>query len=237
VTTIEERNGLRLGLLVAAGTVVALTVVPLAVLVRDRWDPLRTADADTVRALRLPPGSARDVVLVLTQFGAPLLLELVTIVLAGILLIRHRRRLALYLITAVFGAELLSTTSKHIVARVRPCAGELPGCPHSTSFPSGHAVGAAAFWTAAAVLLLPIAGRAVWALAACVPLLVATTRVLLGVHYPSDVVAGLLLGWCWTAASTAVFATWRDERAGRDVPLDAGLEGQEPSEGVRATPA
>jgi undecaprenyl-diphosphatase len=99
----------------------------------------------------------------------------------------------------------------------------LSGCPHSTSFPSGHALGAAAFWTAVAVLLLPRLGRLVWVIAVAVPLLVGLSRVLLGVHYPSDVVAGLLVGWSWTAAVTAVFAVWRDDRSGRDVPIEEGV--------------
>ncbi|MCW2601728.1 MAG: hypothetical protein JWM02_3557 [Frankiales bacterium] len=203
--------------------VMALVVAPLAVLVRDGWVPLRTADRRVVRALDLPRGWARDLALALTQLGAPVVLEVATVALAVVLVRGQRRRLALYAIVSVFGAELLSTLSKHVVARVRPCVDAAFGCPHNASFPSGHALGAAAFWTAVAVLLLPHAGRKIWALAVVVPLVVACTRVLLGVHYPSDVVAGLLMGWCWTAATTAVFATWRDERAGRDVQFDDGL--------------
>jgi undecaprenyl-diphosphatase len=215
--------GRRVGLLAGAGAVIALVVVPLAVLVRDGWGPLRSADARWVHSVALTRGWARDVVLAVTQLGAPLLLEAAALVMAAVLF-RSRRRLALYVLVSVFGAELLSTISKHVVARVRPCADAVSGCPHNASFPSGHAVGAAAFWTAVAVLLLPRLGRKAWLLAVGVPLVVAVTRVLLGVHYPSDVVAGLLMGWCWTAATTAVFATWRDERAGRDVPLEEGLE-------------
>ncbi len=216
MTSPAERTRSR-QLLAVAGLVAGLAAAALALLVR--WRPLQTADHDLVRAADLPHGWARDVVLVLTQLGAPLLLELATLVTAVVLLRRRRRREALYVAVAVFGAELLSTTLKQVVGRVRPCVDAAAGCPHTASFPSGHAVGAAAFWTAAAVLLLPVAGRRVWALAVGVPVVVAATRVLLGVHYPSDVVAGLLVGWCWTAATTAVLATWRADGAG---PPDAG---------------
>lgn len=225
MTTTAERAGLRLGLLAGTGTVLAL-VVGLAVLVRNDWSPLRTADRRVVHALELPQGWTRDLVVILTQLGAPLLLELAATGLAVLLLVRRRRRLAVYLVVAVFGAQLLSTASKQVVARVRPCAEQLIGCPSSPSFPSGHAVGAAAFWTAAAVLLLPLAGRAAWTLALVLPLLVALSRVLLGVHYPSDVVAGLFVGWSWAAATTTAFRTWHGERPSRDAPLEPGQDGR-----------
>ena len=205
----DGRAGRRLALLAA------LLVVPLAALVRADWTPLHRLDTALLPSLH---GVGRDLALVLTQLGAPPLLELAAVLLA--VLLRGRR--ALFVLVVVLGAELVSTLSKHAVGRVRPCLGVV-GCPGSTSFPSGHALGAAAFWTAMAVLLLPLWGRWAWALAVGVPLLVAATRVLLGVHYASDVVAGLLVGWSWAAASTAVFAQWRDERAGRDVPLEEGI--------------
>lgn len=201
--------------------VVLAILLPLVVLVRDGWDPLRRLDQHADRVLALPDGLARDVVLGLTQLGAPLLLEVVTVGVAVWLWRSSRRRPAAYALVTVFGAEVLSSLLKLVVSRVRPCV-DLASCPSTTSFPSGHATGAAAFWVAAAVLLLPVVGRRAWALLA-VPVLVALTRVLLGVHYPSDVVGGLLVGGCWAAGWTGFFATWREAEAGRDVPLEEGL--------------
>lgn len=209
--------------LLAAVLVAAALLVPLGVLVRDGWPPLRSWDLRAEKAVVLRPGVARDLVLALTQLGAPLLLEAVAVALVVVLLLRGRHRLAGYVALSVLGAEAVGFVAKEVVARVRPCAGQL-SCPHSTSFPSGHAVGAAAFWTTAAVLLLPGVGRRAWVLVAVAPV-VAVTRVLLGVHYPSDVAAGLLMGGCWAAGCTAVFSAWRQERAGREVPLEQGLEG------------
>jgi len=195
-------NRLQRGLLEASALAVLALVVPLVVLVARHWDPLLRLDIRVHDALLVRPGAARDVVLALTQLGAPLLLELVTVVAAVVLLRRGRRRLGAYALTCVFGAELLSVLLKSLVGRQRPCLHGL-GCPLTSSFPSGHAVGASAFWVAAAVVLLPVLGRRAWWLVALAPL-VALTRLLLGVHYLSDVLAGLLVGGCWAAAWTVL---------------------------------
>ena len=209
---------LQRAVLLAAVLVAGALLLPLAVLVRDGWPPLRHADKDGIDALRLPSGLARDLVLAVTQLGAPLLLEAAALLLALLLVRRNRPKLAGYLAVSVFGAETVSSALKLVVARVRPCV-DLASCPHTTSFPSGHAVGAAAFWATVAVLLLPRMGRWAWLLLV-IPPVVALTRVLLGVHYPSDVIAGLLVGGCWAAACTSVLSGWRQQRVGHDVPLE-----------------
>jgi undecaprenyl-diphosphatase len=186
------------GTLIASVLVVLGMVLPLTVLVRDHWPPLKDLDDDSSLALTLPSGLARDVVLAVTQLGAPLLLEAAAVVIALLV----RRKLAIYVLVTVFGAELLSALLKEAVSRVRPCV-DAASCPGTTSFPSGHATGAAAFWTVVAVLLLPRLGRRAWWVLA-VPAVVAVSRVLLGVHYPSDVLAGLLVGGCWAAAWTVL---------------------------------
>lgn len=214
-------NRLQRGLVQGSALVVLALVLPLVVLVARQWDPLVRLDVRVHDALLLGPGAARDVALGLTQLGAPLVLELVAVVAAVVLVRAGRRRLASYVLTSVLGAELLSAALKALVGRQRPCLREV-GCPLTSSFPSGHAVGAAAFWVTAAVVLLPLLGRRAWWLLGIAPL-VALTRLLLGVHYLSDVTAGLLVGGSWAAATTAVFAAWRDERAGRDVPLEQGV--------------
>jgi undecaprenyl-diphosphatase len=188
------------GALTAALLVVLGLLLPLTILVRDHWAPLRDLDNETTRSLALRHGLGRDLVLGLTQLGAPLVLEVAAVVIAVAL--RARRRLAGYVLVTVFGAELISSVLKSTIGRLRPCI-DLASCPNTSSYPSGHATGAAAFWGALAVLLLPRLGRPAWLLLG-VPVVVALTRVLLGVHYPSDVIAGLLVGGCWAAAWTVV---------------------------------
>ncbi len=214
-------NRLQRGLLLGSALAALAFVVPLVVLVGRQFDPLVRVDFRVHDALEVRPGAAREAVVALTQLGAPLLLELVAVVAAVVFLLRGRRRLAGFVVTCVFGAQLISISLKALVGRQRPCLEDL-GCPMTSSFPSGHAVGAAAFWVAVAVLLLPVLGRRAWLFVAIAPF-VALTRLLLGVHYLSDVTAGLLVGGCWAAATTAVFAAWRDDRAGREVPLEQGV--------------
>ena len=186
------------GALIASVLVVLGLLLPLTVLVRDSWQPLTDLDNDSSRDLTLSHGFARDVTAVLTHLGAPLLLEAAVLLIA----LRLRRKLAVYALVTVFGAELLSTLLKDAIDRLRPCV-DVASCPATSSYPSGHAAGAAAFWTVAAVLLVPRVGRWAWLLLA-VPLVVASSRVLLGVHYPSDVLGGLLVGGCWAAAWTVL---------------------------------
>jgi undecaprenyl-diphosphatase len=174
-------------------------------------------------------GFIRGLAKVLTQFGAPVLVQLATALVVGWLLWRSHRRLAGYLASCVTGAYLLSSTGKLVVDRARPVFDDPISHARGASFPSGHATGSAAFYLALAVILLSLLAwpRRGWLLlmALVVPLVVAATRVILGVHYVSDVTAGLLIGWGWTAACTALFTAWRAQE-GR--PVDALHEGVEP---------
>jgi membrane-associated phospholipid phosphatase len=111
------------------------------------------------------------------------------------------RREALALALSLGGAMLISDLVKQLTARPRPSVAHLQAVTGS-SFPSGHATQASAFWLALALALraLPLprwALRAAGAVALLLSLAVAWSRVYLGVHYPSDVLAGLALGGCW----------------------------------------
>ena len=219
----EERAGLRLTLLSLGLVVVAVVVVPLGFLVRDQWRPLTSVDtrvANAVHGDAIRHGWLADTAKVLTWIGAPLVLELAAAALVGLLLVRGRRRLGLYLAVSVAGAYTLSTLGKTAVDRARPVFDDPLSHARGTSFPSGHATGSAAFYLALAVVLLSFvsARRLLFAAAVAVPLMVAATRVVLGVHYLSDVTAGLLLGWAWVTACTALFSAWRREE-GRPAPV------------------
>jgi membrane-associated phospholipid phosphatase len=120
---------------------------------------------------------------------------------------RNRAVLAFLAMTAV-GQFLVADLIKLVVGRERPDILHLTGFSGS-SFPSGHATAAAAAFMAFALLLGRGRSDTVKALlagvAAGIAGAVAATRVLLGVHWFTDVLAGLLLGWLWFATCSIAF--------------------------------
>ena len=113
-----------------------------------------------------------------------------------------------FLTVVVVGQLLLMNLTKFIVARPRPDIDRLTGFSGS-SFPSGHATTAAA--TFAAVALLVGRGRPQWVKALLagaaggIAVAVAVSRIMLGVHWFTDVLAGLAMGWAWFAVSSIAF--------------------------------
>ncbi|MGB7794812.1 MAG: phosphatase PAP2 family protein, partial [Pseudonocardiaceae bacterium] len=193
------------------GWTVAVCVVAFAVvlgLVAAHWPPLLTGDqaADSaahadVLAQPWLLAAARAA----TTAGSSLVVDVVAVVVALALLIARLWRGAVLVVVARLG-ELASTTAvKDLLARPRPTLVDPVDHAAGYSFPSGHAAGSAAVYGALLLLVLPRAAR--WArallLAAGTLLIcaVAASRVLLGVHYPSDVAAGMALGLAWVGVA------------------------------------
>ncbi len=211
------RAGVRLGLGLAVGLVGAALVVVVAVLVRTAYPPLVDADLAVSRAAERAVEASPALLAVakaVTLLGEPVLITVGAVLIAAGLAVTGRLRLALYVVAARVGALLLSQGLKHAVDRARPVFDSPVATALGPSFPSGHALGSAAFWTTTAILVLPRVRRSrpVLALAMLIAVLVAASRVLLGVHYLSDVTVGLLLGFGWAALCTAVFVRERSER-------------------------
>jgi undecaprenyl-diphosphatase len=118
-----------------------------------------------------------------------------------------RPRHGVAVLVGILGAIVVQNADKAIVARARPPVHRLEHVS-STSFPSGHATESTAFFLVlAAVLYTGVAScwarRLVAATTLVVIAAVALSRVYLGVHYPTDVVAGMLLGAAWATATAA----------------------------------
>ncbi len=146
---------------------------------------------------------------VITNLGATAVVVPLAIVVAIAEVLRRRNLLIFPFLTVVLVGELLlSSTIKQLVDRVRPALNPIA---HTLgpSFPSGHTTAAAAFYAAAAVLMSRGRGRSARAtlagLAAGIAVAVAASRVLLGVHFLTDVIGGLALGLGWTAICVIAF--------------------------------
>jgi undecaprenyl-diphosphatase len=129
-----------------------------------------------------------------------------------------RRHAAVLLVLATAGGELLDQILKLVFHRGRPAAFFGYPLPETYSFPSGHSMASLCFFgVLAAVLTARMASRAgraaVWAAAVALALLIGLSRIYLGVHYPSDVVAGYCAAIIWVAAMRAGYMVWLRRRA------------------------
>jgi undecaprenyl-diphosphatase len=142
--------------------------------------------------------SARD----FTALGGVGVLSAITLASAGFLLLDHKRRAAVFVVSAVGSGLLLSTLLKHGFDRPRPDLVPHGSHVYSASFPSGHAMMSAITYLTLGVLLArTVADRRLRlylvSLAVLLTAAVGVSRVYLGVHWPTDVLAGWTLGGCW----------------------------------------
>jgi len=169
--------------------------------------------------------AARDI----TALGSAAVLGVVTLTAIAYLLLIRRSAAALLVLAAVVGGQLLSSVLKEAFDRPRPdlvTHAEV----FTPSFPSGHAMlSAVTYLTIGALLASMHDSRRLKAfflgLAIFIALTVGLTRVYLGLHYPTDVLAGWCLGAAWAAMCWTVFH-WLQERgtvrpAARDM-IDEG---------------
>jgi membrane-associated phospholipid phosphatase len=145
----------------------------------------------------------------ITDLGSIEIVVVLALVLTVVdLLWRGNRRTFLFLLVVLGGMELAQLGVKDLVGRVRPTL-DPAAARLGPSFPSGHSATAAAFYAATALII----GRAlrrpvrhvVIAAAVAIAVGVAASRVLLDLHWLSDVVGGLALGWAWFALCAVVF--------------------------------
>ncbi|KKC33124.1 hypothetical protein WH91_10250 [Devosia psychrophila] len=163
------------------------------------------------------PEAARDV----TALGS---FSVLTILVAGVvafLALVGKRGTAVFLTASVLGGTTVSTVLKALFDRPRP---ELTGVAKvfTASFPSGHAtISAVVYLTLGAILAEISASQNLttffYSAAAFLTVLVGLSRMYLGVHYPTDVVAGWSIGSAWALLCLLIFsavrARWTDREA------------------------
>jgi undecaprenyl-diphosphatase len=189
-------------------------------------------DVKVVQALRNPSDARQSIgpqwvqlaMVDVTALGGWTVLTLVIAIVVGFLALQGRSHTALLVMGTALGGELLSYVLKHTFNRPRPSV--VPNLRiMSPSFPSGHAMESAVVYLTLGAMLMRIADRRVTKIyclgvAVFLTTLIGISRVYLGVHYPTDVVAGWFVGFfwasiCWLVAqrieSTAGIAEERDK--------------------------
>lgn len=142
--------------------------------------------------------AARDV----TALGSFTVLALVVALATGYMLLVQQARMAVVLVAAVTSGLILSSTLKYAFDRPRPPAGSAVQSTSTSSFPSGHSFSSAVVYLTLGALLARFVPRHrlrvyLIGVALGLTLLVGLSRVYLGVHYPTDVLAGWTAGAGW----------------------------------------
>lgn len=198
-------------------SVVAVVLFGVGYLVRSQWSPLQSLDDDVIdRATaftRERPGF-RAALVFWQELTQPLNLYVVgTLLCLGVWLRGGLRTRAWWCFGTMMFAWMVGLLAKLVVQRSRPLVEDPVSEAPGFSFPSGHALNAAAWATLVVVLVWPLVrpavGRAVLVVTAgLVIVLTALDRVFLGVHFPSDVTVGVITGVGLAVASYAGYSGW-----------------------------
>lgn len=181
-------------------------------------------DEAVLRALRNPadladpigPAWLEHVMRDITSLGSFTVVALMTLVSVGYLLIDGKRAAAMFVVVAVTGGVALSEGMKHLFARPRPELVAHLVEVQTASFPSGHAMLSAVTYLTLGALLARIQSRNrlkayVVSVAILLTLMVGASRIYLGVHWPTDVLAGWCAGAAWAMACW-LLALWLQSR-------------------------
>ena len=199
---------------------------------------IEAIDNHVLRALRRPdnlsipigpkwlPEAAKDV----TTLGSGTNLTIATGILVGFLCLNRRFRATGFLLSSLGSGLLLCQSLKGFFARRRPTV--VPHLAHfdPASFPSGHSMGAAlVYLTSGSIISRQVTGSLAktyfLSMAVVLALIVGVRRVYLGVHYPSDVLAGWAAGSLWSSAC-AQAARWLQHQGGVEAPTEMGEAAQ-----------
>jgi undecaprenyl-diphosphatase len=210
LSRLKPRDRTELTLLIGGIAVLLLLLIFMKLASEVLEGETQSFDRRILLALRSPDDLARPIgpawmvgsALDITALGGATVLGMTVFAVAGFLLLQGLWRRALFATVAAFGGWFLNGALKQLFQRPRPDV-----VPHlrevmSMSFPSGHALQSAVVYLTLGALSMHIAKRRVtklycMAMAMLATGLVGASRVYLGVHYPTDVLAGWLIGLSW----------------------------------------
>jgi undecaprenyl-diphosphatase len=185
-------------LLAFAGIATAVAGGHLEGFDRDLMLALRTGDAHEP----IGPKWVETFFLDITGLGSNAIIILIALAATGFVLIERKRGLALLMLAAVGGGMILNNLLKFAFDRARPDLVAHTVEVSTTSFPSGHAMLSAIAYLTLGALLARTQNRGaarifILALGIAMTAVVGVSRVYLGVHWPSDVIAGWCAGGAW----------------------------------------
>ena len=207
---VAPRDREELVLLLAGVAVLVLLLVFMRLASEVLEGETLTFDKQILAALRDPADLSRPIgprwllngALDITALGSATVLGLVVFAVTGFLVLQGMWRMGTFVFVACSGGWLLNHGLKQLFQRPRPDI-----VPHlrevmTMSFPSGHALTSAVVYLTLGALLMRVAKRRLtkWfcmGIAMLATFLVGASRVYLGVHYPTDVLAGWLVGFSW----------------------------------------
>lgn len=204
-----EAAELTLALGVAAVLVGGAVLALLAAVVRNT-DALAGLDTGAAEwGDRHATAFSQDSIELITELGGTWVVVVAAVAVGAVEIARTRSRWVVpFLLAVMLGGTLLTEAIKQLVDRARPEL-EPVAATLGPSFPSGHSSTAAASWAAFALVAGRWWGPRAWPALASgavgIAVAVAVSRVLLDVHWLTDVLAGLALGWAWFAACAIAF--------------------------------
>ncbi|WP_250516176.1 phosphatase PAP2 family protein [Caballeronia sp. INDeC2] len=143
----------------------------------------------------------------LTHLGDPWFLTLLCALMCAALILTRRFGLAVYFAAVTSAGGLLNQALKAVMRRDRPTGSTVP-LPESFAFPSGHTFGSIVCYGMCAYVLLRLAPTRrdplIVALVCFIVLAIGTSRLVIGVHFPGDVIGGFASGGAWLAACIGV---------------------------------
>jgi membrane-associated phospholipid phosphatase len=205
----QAATGLALTVALALVVIAGLVVGALVLMVRSNTGLVRYDRTVSTWGASEATAAATTILETITWFGSTIGVIVVALIVALVVFLRTRRpSVFLYLFVVVAGQNAVANLIKLAVDRARPTIDQLVGASGS-SFPSGHTTAAAACYAAFALALgirrTPRTRALLFAAAVAVAVAVGCSRIFLGVHWLTDVLGGLAVGWVWFGLTSIAF--------------------------------